>query len=164
MNCGRRSCSCYILTTCPHISTRMAPTAAALGSTSGKVFADLFGATDLMIAFACSDSCWLISAIALNFFQNRSGRTALEVLFITQYGSRTNARSLACREVRSAMGRGKGIPHSLRAFARVMCALSSQGQCRCTVRSNVCFTPFLSPKSKMWARPYEAHALYAIGF
>jgi histone-lysine N-methyltransferase SETD3 len=28
--------------------------------------------------------------------------------------------------VRSAIGRGKGIPHSLRAFARVVCAASSQ--------------------------------------
>jgi hypothetical protein len=36
---------------------------------------------------------------------------------------------LTCREVKSVTGRGKGIPHALRAFARVLCASTPQGLC-----------------------------------
>jgi hypothetical protein len=35
---------------------------------------------------------------------------------------------LVCREVKSVIGRGKGIPHALRAFARVLCATSTHGE------------------------------------
>ncbi|KAH9317313.1 hypothetical protein KI387_019082, partial [Taxus chinensis] len=41
-------------------------------------------------------------------------------------GYDTGGNSFIIKEVRSSTGRGKGIPHSLRAFARVLCACSSK--------------------------------------
>lgn len=41
-------------------------------------------------------------------------------------GYDTGGNSFIIKEVKSSTGRGKGIPHSLRAFARVLCASSSK--------------------------------------
>ncbi|CAM6009308.1 unnamed protein product [Sphagnum balticum] len=40
-------------------------------------------------------------------------------------GSDSGGNSFHIREVKSVIGRGKGIPHALRAFARVLCATST---------------------------------------
>ncbi|KAJ7528141.1 hypothetical protein O6H91_16G086000 [Diphasiastrum complanatum] len=40
-------------------------------------------------------------------------------------GSDSGGNSFSMQEVKSVIGRGKGIPHSLRAFARIICASSS---------------------------------------
>ncbi|CAM6101597.1 unnamed protein product [Calypogeia fissa] len=46
--------------------------------------------------------------------------------YLNEDGSDSGGSGFNIREGRSPMGRGKGIPHSLRAFARVICAASSQ--------------------------------------
>jgi histone-lysine N-methyltransferase SETD3 len=43
-------------------------------------------------------------------------------------GSDSGGNSFHIREVKSVIGRGKGIPHALRAFARVLCATSTHGE------------------------------------
>jgi hypothetical protein len=111
IHCARASCHFCIHMACPLCFTLMDLTVGATASTLGVPPVSLLNHGELYVwneVYECKDP---------------SSQLFKQAVCMLTWGA-----VLVCREVKSVIGRGKGIPHALRAFARVLCATSTHGE------------------------------------